>query len=222
LFIVHCSFPYAAAIFDLDGTLLDSMWVWNRVDEAFFAVRGLSVPEDYLQALHAMTFREVAEYTIARFDLPETPETVMAEWNAQCFELYMNEVKLKPGAKEYLQALRTRGVKLAVATSLTKPLLEAVLQSNGILDWFDALTSADEVARGKGYPDIFLLTAEKLGIPPERCVAYDDLEKAMVGIKAAGMAACAVHEPLSEQDWDKMCALADYNITSFLSDSTNS
>ena len=204
-----------AAIFDLDGTLLDSMWVWYRVDEAFFAARGIPIPDDYAQALHAMTFREVAEYTIERFHLPETPEAVMAEWNAQSFLLYQNEVKLKPGAKEYLEALRARGVKLAVATALTHELLEAVLKSNGIFDWFSACTSLDEVARGKGCPDIYLYTAKKLGVPPENCAAYDDIYKSIEGIKAAGMKACAVYEPLSFQDWDKMCALADFHIVSW-------
>jgi len=221
LFIDHCSL-ISAAIFDLDGTLLDSMWVWRRVDEEFFAARGIPIPEDYAQALHAMTFREVAEYTIQRFNLPESPEEVMAEWNAQCYSLYLNEVKLKPGAQEYLQALRERGVKLAIATSLTHQLLEAVLRNNCIYEWFDACTSADEVSRGKGYPDIYLRTAEKLGVAPEQCAAYDDILKSIEGIKAAGMTACAVYEPLSEQDWDKMCALADMNITSFLTDATNS
>ena len=207
---------HTAAIFDLDGTLLDSMWVWHRVDEDFFAARGIPIPPDYAKALHAMTFRETAEYTIALCALPETPEAVMAEWNAMTLSLYETQVRLKPGAMEYLQALRARGVRLAVATSLTTRVLEAVLRGNGIRDWFEVCTSADEVARGKSYPDIYLLTAEKLGVAPECCVAYDDIAKSIEGIQAAGMTACAVHEPLSQQDWDKMCGMAEASIVSFI------
>ena len=208
--------PCTAAIFDLDGTLLDSMWVWHRVDEEFFAARNIPAPPDYAKALHAMTFRETAEYTIALCGLPETPEEVMAEWNEMTLSLYETQVRLKPGALEYLQALRARGVRLAVATSLTTRVLEAVLRSNGIRDWFEACTSADEVKRGKSFPDIYLLTAEKLGVAPAECVAYDDVAKSIEGIQAAGMTACAVHEPLSQQDWDKMCEMAEVSIYSFM------
>jgi HAD superfamily hydrolase (TIGR01509 family) len=207
--------PHTAAIFDLDGTLLDSLWIWQRVDEAFFAARGLSVPPDYADALHALTFREVAEYTIARLGLRETPEAVMAEWTATSLALYQNEVRLKPGAREYLAALRARGVTLAVATNLTTRVLEAALRHNGILTWFQALTSADEVPRGKEYPDIYQLTAKKLGVPPAQCVAYDDVAKALVGMRAAGVTACAVYEPLSGQNWAAMCRAAQSHILSW-------
>jgi HAD superfamily hydrolase (TIGR01509 family) len=215
LCIVNSNFSLSVAIFDLDGTLLDSMWVWHKVDEAFFAARGLALPPDYAQAIEAMTFRETAVYTVARFGLPESPEDLMAEWNAMSFSLYQNEVDLKPGAKAYLRKLRARGIKLAVATSLTTHVMQAVLERNGVLDWFDALTSADEVPRGKAYPDIYLLTAKKLGVAPEQCMAYDDIALSLGGIKAAGMAACAVYEPASRQDWDKMCTLADANISNW-------
>ncbi|MDR3313938.1 MAG: HAD family phosphatase [Oscillospiraceae bacterium] len=201
--------PHRAAIFDLDGTLLDSMWVWHKVDAEFFARRSLAFPADYAAGIVSMTFRETAEYTVARFGLPEAPEAVMAEWNELSFRHYQNDVRLKPGARESLQMLRERGVKLGVATSLTSSFIDAVLQSNGILDWFDALTSCDEVARGKQYPDIYLLAARRLGVEPAACVAFEDIAKGLCGVRAAGMTACAVWEPASCQDWAEMCGLAD-------------
>ncbi|MDR1927637.1 MAG: HAD family phosphatase [Oscillospiraceae bacterium] len=207
--------PHKAAIFDLDGTLLESMWVWQRVDLDFFAARGLRPPEDYAETIHSMTFREVALYTVERFALPESPEEVMREWNERSLRFYRDEVKLKPGAREYLEALRAKRVKLAVATNLTTHMLETVLQSNGVFHLFDALSSADEVSRGKRFPDIYLLTARKLGIAPCDCVAFDDVAAALLGIRAAGMTACAVLEPASRQDWDEMRRLAPYAVTGF-------
>ena len=209
MFIVHRSLehlfpPHRAAIFDLDGTLLDSMWVWHAVDREFFAARGMDVPEGYVEALQSLTFRETAEYTITRFGLPESPEDLMALWNEMSFLQYRDHVQLKPGAREYLESLRARGIKLGVATSLTTHVAQAVLESNGVLDWFAALTSADEVPRGKGYPDIWLLAARKLGVEPHLCVAYDDVAKALPGMRAAGMTACAVREPDMPQDWERM------------------
>ncbi|MCL2299296.1 MAG: HAD family phosphatase [Firmicutes bacterium] len=207
--------PHRAAVFDLDGTLLDSMWVWRAVDREFFALRGMELPGDYAEGLQALTFRETAEYTIARFGLPETPEALMAQWNEMSFRQYRDRVRLKPGAKAYLQALRSRGVKLGVATNLTTHVARAVLESNGVLDWFAALTSADEAPRGKSFPDIWLLAARRLGAEPRLCVAYDDVAKSLQGIRAAGMTACAVREPDMPQDWEAMKRDFDCYIESF-------
>jgi len=207
--------PHEAAVFDLDGTLLDSMWVWHAVDREFFALRGLEVPGDYAKELQSLTFRETAEYTIARFGLNETPEALMAQWNEMSFRQYRDHVRLKPGAREYLEALRARGVVLGVASNLTSHVARAVLDSNGVLDWFDALTSADEVPRGKSFPDIWLLAAQKLGVEPRLCVAFDDVAKSLAGIRAAGMTACAVREPDMPQDWAWMQREFDCWIESF-------
>jgi HAD superfamily hydrolase (TIGR01509 family) len=128
------------------------------------------------------------------------------------FHHYAHDVGLKPGAREYLQSLRRKGVALGVATSLTTHVLEAVLRQNGVYDCFAALTSADEVARGKSRPDIYLLTAQKLGVPPAACAAFDDVANSLRGIRAAGMTVCAFDDPASRQNWDEMCALADYAI----------
>ena len=219
MFIVNCKFnlfpPYAAAVFDLDGTLLDSMWVWEAVDEAFFAARGLALPDDYVQGILSLSFRETALYTIERFRLEESPEAVMDEWNRLSFGAYRDEVKLKPGAKEYLERLSAQGVKLGTATALTTHVMEAVLESNGVLRLFDALTSADEAPRGKSFPDIYLLAARKLGVAPARCVVFDDVPQALRGIKAAGMAACAVRENQPAHIWDEMVRLSDVQIQGF-------
>ena len=220
--IVNCQLeklfpPHEAAIFDLDGTLLDSMWVWHAVDREFFHARGLAVPEDYAENIQSLTFRETAAYTVERYGLPESPEDLMALWNEMSFRQYRDHVRLKPGAREYLETLRTRGVKLGVATNLTTHVAQAVLESNGVLGWFAALTSADEVPRGKQFPDIYLLAARRLGVEPRLCVAYDDVAKSLLGMRAAGVTACAVREPDMPQDFEGMKRDFDCYIEDFLS-----
>ena len=94
------------AIFDLDGTLLDSMGVWDQVDIDFLSKRGIDVPDDYMTKVAAMQFRQIAEYTIARFDLSDTPEELMDEWDHMARVMYATVVEAKPYAREYLAQLK--------------------------------------------------------------------------------------------------------------------
>ena len=103
---------YKGAIFDLDGTLLDSMRVWEDIDVAFLKKRGLEVPPDYQEAITPLGFLEAARYTIRRFGFPETPEELIQEWHQMAVDAYTYEVELKDGAAEYLRYLKEKGIRL--------------------------------------------------------------------------------------------------------------
>ena len=142
----------------------------------------------------------------------------MAQWEEMSFCEYCDHVKLKPGAGEVLRALRARGVRLGTATNLSSRVMRTVLEQNGVLELFDALTTTEEVSRGKGYPDIYLLAAQKLGATPGQCVVFEDVPRALEGIRAAGMMSCAVYEPESlhsAHEWDEMKRQFDVNIKGF-------
>ncbi len=183
-----------AAIFDLDGTLLDSMGVWDQVDIDFLGRRGIEVPDDYMTKVSAMQFRQIAEYTIARFGLEDTPDVVEA----------------KPHAVEYLHLLRTSGAKLAVATSLPPALRDPAMAHVGIGGLFDEVVSVDDAGDvSKESPDVYLLAAERLGVSPADCTVFEDL---LVGIKAAksvGMTVWAMNDDSSAGDWAEICEVSD-------------
>lgn len=199
-----------AVIFDLDGTLLDSMGVWDQVDIDFLNKRGIAVPPDYTTTVSAMQFRQIAEYTIVRFGLKDTPEELMQEWDDMASVAYSTTVEAKPGALGYLHDLKAAGVKLGVATSLPPHLREPALRHVGMFGLFDDIVSVDDVNDvGKDQPDVYLLAAKRLGVKPTDCTVFEDLLVAMKSAKSVGMTVWAMHDDSSAADWPEICRLAD-------------
>jgi HAD superfamily hydrolase (TIGR01509 family) len=204
-----------AYIFDLDGTLLDSMEVWANVDVEFLQKRGLVPPDDYSDKISSMGFTECAEYTIKRFNLDDTVDELLQEWNDLAAFAYGNTVQMKPYAKEYLSKLRKRGARLAIATSSMPQLYEPALRNHGIYDWFDVICNSDEVGCGKNRPDVFLLAAERLGVEPKNCLVFEDILAAVKSAKSVDMTVYAVYDRFSHNDWEEIKQIADYAITDF-------
>ena len=202
-------------IFDLDGTLLDSMDVWESIDIDFLEKRGIVIPDNYIETVLSMSFPEAAAYTINRFSLPESVDDLIKEWNDMALCAYGNSVQMKPHAKEYLTALHKQGVKMAIATSLPVKLYEAVLHNHDIYSLFHVRCSTDEVAYGKSHPDIFLYTAKKLGASPCDCVVFEDILAAIKSAKGIGMTVYGVYDKSSESDWKQISKIADGVIVDF-------
>lgn len=208
--------PFSAAIFDLDGTLLDSNGLWRDVDARFFAERGIVEPEDFVCAVQGMSFREGAAYTKRRFGLAESVEAIMAIWMQMAREAYERRIKMKPSARAYLRFLKRAGVKLAVATANRAELFEPTLAREGVLELFDAIcTSADVGDVNKSGGALFQLAARRLGVAPGDCVVFEDVPDGVAGAKAAGMRACAVLDAAMAHSRDAIEALADWTIRDF-------
>lgn len=204
-----------AAIFDLDGTILDSGWVWEEVDRKFLGDRGIEVPSDYIEAICHLGTQATALYTIERFGLDDKPEDLIAEWITLAKKAYAKEVVCKPGTKEYIKRLYNNGVKLAVATSSDRELFITTLEREGILKYFSAIVTVAEVERGKGFPDVYEEAVRRLGEKPDQCVVFEDILKGVEGAKAGGFRVVAVYDDQSVHNRKKMEELADYYIESF-------
>lgn len=204
------------AIFDLDGTLFDSMWLWKKVDEDFLAAHGQKMTPDYTDAIKSMTWEEGARYTIDRYGLKRTPQEVIDIWFDMSADFYRTQVKMKPYAKEYLQFLHEHGVPMAIATSMEpQHNIDIVLDANGLRPYFQNITVATEVTRGKGFPDIYLLAASRLGIDPEKCAVYEDILAAVRGAATGGFQTVGIYDEISDGDWENMKKEADVAVRSW-------
>lgn len=206
---------FKGAIFDLDGTLLDSMWIWEQIDIEFLGRRGLPVPDDYLKKITPMHFYQAAEYTIGRFGLSETPDDLIAEWSDMALDAYRHRIGLKPYAKEYLLFLKDKGVKLSVATASSEEIYTPALKRNGIYDLFDAFTSSSEAARGKGFPDVYELAAEKVGLTAKDCAVFEDIYAGVKGAKMGGFYTVGVEDKYAAHEQEKIIQDADLYIKDY-------
>jgi HAD superfamily hydrolase (TIGR01509 family) len=204
------------AIFDLDGTLLDSMGVWDDLDAQSLAKRGIEIPDDFGSTVASMQFRDIAVYTIARFKLSDTPEDLMQEWNDMAAKAYATTVRLKAHAADYLRYLKDSGARLAVATTLPPELRNPALRHAGIAECFDAICSVEDAGgQGKEHPDVYLYAAGRLGVAPEHCTVFEDLLVGVSTAKAIGMHPWAMYDPSSAQQWGEISALAEGAIHDF-------
>ncbi len=204
-----------AVIFDLDGTLADSMWIWLDIDRDFFAEKGMEFPEYLNDEIEGLGFTETAVYFKETFHLTESIDEIKQGWNDMALEKYRDDTPLKPGAVEFLRILRERGIKTGIATSSSQILVDAFLEARGIAGMIDAVTTVCDVSRGKPDPEVYLVTAEKLGVPPERCLVFEDVPMGILSGKNAGMRVCAVDDVYAEHLKEKKEELADYSIADF-------
>lgn len=206
---------FKGAIFDLDGTLIDSMWVWAKIDFDYLSKRGISLPPDLKDHIAHLSFDDTAKYFKDRFKLNESLEEIKTEWNDMALHEYAHNIVLKNGALNFLDLLKSKDIKIGLATSNTRALLELVLKKNKVYDYFDVITTTDEVSRGKNFPDVYLLTAEKLELKPEACIVFEDILPAVIGAKAAGMKVIGVQDLFSEHQKDDICRIADMFISEY-------
>ena len=203
------------AIFDLDGTLVDSMWVWSKIDIDYLKSKGHALPENLNLEICHLSFTQTANYFKERFSLSDSIDTILKDWNNMAYNHYSENVKLKDGVKEFLDKLKENNIKIALATSNSVPLLEACLKNNGIYDYFDSITTTDEVSNGKNCPDVYLLAAKKLNVNPKNCIVFEDILPAIKGAKAADMTVIAVSDKHSLNDLDEIINHSDKYINSY-------
>ena len=184
-----------AVIFDLDGSLVDSMWIWSDIDIEYLGRYGLKVPPRLMRDVEGLGFSETAAYFKRRFSLPDSVEEIKRAWNEMALDRYLHE--------------------LAIATSNSRLLVEQIVDVHGLRDYFSCIITACDVGRGKPAPDIYLEAARQLNVPCSRCLVFEDVPAGILAGKAAGMAVCAVEDASSREQEEEKRRLSDFYIRDY-------
>ena len=198
-----------AVLFDLDGTLVDSMWMWKDIDIEFLGRFGIALPDSLQKDVEGMSFSETAVYFKEQFEIPMTIPEIKACWNEMAMYRYRHEVALKPGIRRFLDWLKRKQIPMAIASSNSMELVRAVTDALRITEYFSAITVACQVDHGKPAPDIYLYAASLLETDPEHCLVFEDVPAGILAGKHAGMCVWAVEDENSARMREEKKALAD-------------
>lgn len=204
------------AIFDMDGTLVDSMVYWKGLAKEYLNLKGVKIiPDTILAQIVTMTMTQSAKLFKDEFGLDGTPEMIAEEMNEMMNEHYRHDIPLKEGVREYLMKLKASGTILCVASATDVSLVDACLTRLGIVDHFSFLLSCEMVGAGKGKPDIYYEAAKRFGALPEDIAVYEDALYAVRTAKSAGFYVIGVYDDSEKECFDELQMISDEVICSW-------
>lgn len=202
-----------AAIFDVDGTLLDSMGIWHTITRRFFERRNIEMTQEMWDDYKDKPLEETLPQISVIFDLGMSADEVKAEFWALAEAEYRDNIPLKDGAFEYVRRLHDEGVRIGIATSGFEGMCADAFKRVGIADCIDAYAFSSEVGCGKDRPDVYLLAAKRLGVEPAECVVYEDIVKGIKAAAGAGFGTCALFDESNADETELLIRCSDRYIT---------
>lgn len=196
-------------IFDMDGTLLDSMGMWENLGSIYLTKKGIVPPADLKEVIENKTLEEAAEYFIADLGIEGTVKEVVQEILSLIRDKYYNELQLKPGVKKYVLSEYEKGSNMCILTTSDRELAIAAMERTGIGLCFKEIFTAETLGLSKRGPEIFLKTCSLMGFEPEKTMVFEDALYAIKAAKAAGCLVTAVYDHMNRNDWEEIKSLAD-------------
>ena len=202
------------AIFDFDGTLVDSMFIWDTFGEDYLRTLGKEPKENLTETFKTFTLEQAAEYYREHYGVTLSVGEIVDGVNDMVAEIYRTKVTLKSGVLEFLRDLQSKGVKMCVATVTDRPIVEDVLNRLGIRDFFTEIFTCAEVGHNKETPHIYRAALEVLGTSKEETVVFEDALHALMTAKKDGFPVAAVYDKHEEKQ-EKLKEIADIYIEDF-------
>ncbi len=203
------------AIFDVDGTLLNSMMIWDNAPERYLKKKGLCAEEGLADILFSMTMKESAEYFKEKYKISESTETISSEINEIVAEFYKKEVQPKPGVLDFLKELKERKIPMTVATSTDRWLIEMAFQRLDMEKYFDKIFTCTEVGFGKSQPDIFFAASTFMNTIPQDTWVFEDGLYSIQTANRAGYRTVGIYDESSQKDQEMIKKTAEEYLTDF-------
>ena len=204
-----------AAIFDLDGTLFDSMWVWEKLAYNFLADKGIQAPLGIRESLKEYSLRESCHVLKERFNLSQSPEEINDQMEEMLKKYYFEEIQLKDGAKELLETMKKRKIRMVAATATPDWLSKAACKRLGIYDYFEIFQTCKSVGLEKFDPDFYKIIIEDLGEKPSEIYLFEDALHSIKAGKACGLKVAAIREESARMDWEEIEKVSDIIFDNF-------
>lgn len=202
-------FGFDGYIFDLDGTLLDSMSLWGRVYSETLSALGVAEPADYVRAVNKMSVADGARYTVESLGLSVSPEQIVEMWKATAHKEYRDNIQPKNNAEKLLKRLAALGKSIGVATALDSSLYVPCFRRLNFDAMFRSVTTVAEVGKDKRYPDVYLVECEKMGLTPDRCAVLEDSITGATSAKRGGFYTVGVFDADADCTPQEMQAVCD-------------
>jgi HAD superfamily hydrolase (TIGR01509 family) len=204
-----------AIIFDIDGTLLDSMGMWADIDREYLGKFEIERPDDLQRLIEGLSYYETAVFFKEYFHIPDTLEQIQQDWADMAFERYVHKIPFKTGAESFIREAHRRGIPMGIASSNSRELIEAMMDQRGMHGYFGTIETGGDYDNSKPAPDIYLGAAEHLGVAPEDCLVFEDIIAGIKAGKAAGMTVCAIWDEHSKETDSEKRELSDHFIHDF-------
>ncbi len=212
-----------AAIFDMDGTILDSMPMWHTIGENYLKSLGLTPRKELWDEVKRFNLDETGEYFITKYDVKKTKEEVMQDIKDIIIEHYGKDLQLKEGAREFLEALNKNGIPCVLATATDRASVLACMERLDCVKYFKKILTCLEYKTTKSSPLIFEKAAEACGVKPEESVVFEDALHAIRTAHNAGFKVCAVYDASDEErteppltDWERILGICDTSCTNLM------
>lgn len=204
-----------AVLFDIDGTLIDSMGVWGEIDRIYLSRYHIPMPDHLPDTLAGLSIAQTADYFRDVLGVPESNEKMISDWNELAFEQYSRHILPKEDALRFVEEIHKRNILMAVGTSNTRALAEAAMQRMGFSKYFSCMLTGEDVKYGKPDPFIYLEAARQIGTDPSRCIVFEDIPEGLTAGKRAGMKTCGIWDLFSASKEEEKRSIADYYIHNF-------